>query len=171
MMSETHPLRGINLHKFKPFYWFLGTPCMAGSSYHLCWSFVPISTISWSKNCVTLRGPRYRLRSLFCPVLLTVWPTLQQMVWNIELMVYWGNGGTLKWFQKLTWFTYSDFFKQKGNCAMAFALPPRNQNMVFTCCFVLGLSHSLSPLTSTTTRGTCWYHLCFTEEEYSPSKV
>ena len=103
MISETHPLRGINQHKFKSFYWFLVTIFMAGSSHHPGWSFVPISNISWSKNCVTLRGFRYVLRSFFCPVLLTVWPTLRQIVWNIEVMVYQGNEAPLKWFQKLTW--------------------------------------------------------------------
>lgn len=139
MISETHPLRGINQHKFKSFYWFLVTVFMAGTSHHSCWSFVPISNISWSKNCVALGGFRYVLRSLFCPVLLPLWPTLLQMVWNIEVMVYQGHGAPLKWFQTLTWYTYSDFFKQKGICAVVFVLTPQNHNTEFICCLVLGL--------------------------------
>lgn len=113
MIGESYLLRGINQHKLKPFYWFLVTIFMAGSLQNLSWSFVLISTISCSMNCVTLRGFIYELRSFL--------PSASHCLTDSSLdgLKYqkWGfiraMGHTLKWSRKLTWFTYSDFFKKR----------------------------------------------------------
>lgn len=56
----------------------------------------------------------------------------------LEVMVYQGDGAHAKLIPKAHLFTYSDFFKQKGICIMAFELTPCYHNTARTGCLVPG---------------------------------
>lgn len=171
MIGESYLLRGINQHKLKPFYWFLVTIFMAGSLQNLSWSFLLISTISCSMNCVTLRGFRCELRSFL--------PSASHCLTDSSLdglkHQKWGfiraMGRTLKWSRKRAWFTYSDFFKGKLYWYYSFrahALLPQHSIHVLLCDRPF-LSRSLSPSTSSTTQRT-WYYPSFQGRNTIPEK-
>lgn len=129
-----HLLRGLNQRTLKPFYWFSLTIFMAGNSCHPNWSFVPISTISWPKNHVSLRGFRYVLRSFLPNVThCLTYSSPDQKWWFFQ-----GDRVHYKMIVKSHMIYWFWFLQKKGSCTMALGLTPWNQNTVFTCCIVPG---------------------------------
>ena len=158
MISGMHLLRGITSTNLNHF---------TGFQLRFSWQGIHITWASHLCQFPPFPGPGIRLLregldrhwGLFFPSV-SHCLTYSSLDETSEVMVYQGAGAHSKLIRKAHFFIYSDFFKQKGFVLWLSSSLPATTAQHALAALRQALSHALSALTSPTTQGTRWYHLC-----------